>query len=66
MMLLLDPFHVSSPGARIIVVCFGFLALLLTSSYTANMAVFVNWSQVSSSITSAQVEGDSADLVICF
>lgn len=37
MLLQLDPFSVTSPAARLVIFCFGFLALLCVSTYTANL-----------------------------
>ncbi|KAL4433390.1 hypothetical protein ABPG77_010243 [Micractinium sp. CCAP 211/92] len=51
-LMLMDGFAVTSQGARIAVLCFCFLALLVTSTYTANLAAFVTVNTIKSHITS--------------
>ncbi|KAL4433389.1 hypothetical protein ABPG77_010242 [Micractinium sp. CCAP 211/92] len=51
-LMLMDGFAVTSQGARIAVLCFCFLALLVTSTYTANLAAFVTVSTIRSRIES--------------
>ena len=43
---------VSSLGARIAVICFAFMALIVGSSYTANLAAFLTVQKVNNQITS--------------
>jgi hypothetical protein len=50
--MLFDSFMVTSLGARVAVLAFMFLALLVTSTYTANLAAFVTVQSIKSSITS--------------
>lgn len=60
MVLQLDPFNVSSPGARVLVVCFGFLALLVMSTYTANLAAVVTVKTIKSNINNVEVGAGQA------
>lgn len=50
-LMLMDSFAVTSQGARVAVLCFVFLALLTTSTYTANLAAFVTVNTIESRIT---------------
>ncbi|PSC76640.1 glutamate receptor [Micractinium conductrix] len=50
--MLMDNFAVTSQGARIAVLTFCFLALLVTSTYTANLAAFVTVNTIRSNIAS--------------
>ncbi|KAL4451646.1 hypothetical protein ABPG75_007308 [Micractinium tetrahymenae] len=51
-LMLMDSFAVTSQGARIAVLCFCFLALLTTSTYTANLAAFVTVNTIKAHINS--------------
>lgn len=54
-MMLYDIVNVTSLGARMAVLAFCFLALLTTSTYTANLAAFVTIKSLATSINSVDV-----------
>ena len=54
-MMSLDIFNVSSDGARIAVLCFGFLGLIVANTYIANLAAFLTVSHINSAINSVDV-----------
>jgi hypothetical protein len=54
-LMLYDIVAVSSPGARVAVLTFSFLALIVTSTYTANLAAFVTIRNLATQINSVDV-----------
>ena len=53
--MLFDNIHVSSSGARVAVLTFGFMSLLLANTYTASLASFLTVSSLKSQINTVSV-----------